>query len=471
MRKIDKALKLIYSIFIIVFIITLFSGETYAICNTVRFSKEVSAVQLRLADGSILHDMKVSKNIESQVNILPATYKNLNVVFVVETQNGVESNKLSITQFVKKVYQLYGSNANKIKMGIVPFKDVEPESEPIEISEEEKNSLIKNTEQEILNAITNLDKENNQTLQKALMITQENLEGNLYGNKNDQLLQCVILITDGISHEEVCVASNVILKDLSENMVTMYGMLVGTSKTNNLEKLVKNVSEMTIAENVSLVNVGTQLVSSVYDYISKYVIRESTLIPVGGGGNTLFTSDSLILFADEELIHGAELRIEYTMSLSRYALYGSGEIYEGKILDLKSSNLRFSQDAQLLSDPSKTNADYGWQETSEGLVTMKAGGEVKLLLSATISPQGLGEGVYSNSAKCATSFDVGGGETARYSLMDTALDVKILPPFGNSEKEYNNDAKYITIVIIIAILVIIAIIAEANNKRRKKRNL
>lgn len=408
-----KVIKLIYSIFVITMIFNLFPNENYGSCNTVRFSKEVSAVQLKLADGSILHDLKVSKSVETQPNLLPPSYKNLNIVFVVETQNGIESNKLSIKQFVKKIYQLYGENANKIQMGILPFKDVPPDDDTPEISDEEKNDLLKNSEQGILDAITNLDNNNQQTLQKALMIAQENLEGNLYGSKNDQLLQCVILITDGINNEEVCTASNVILRDLSENMVTMYSMLVGTGKNANFEKLVKNVSEMTVAENVSLTNVRIQLETSVYDYISTYIIRESTLIPIGGDKNTLFTSDSLILFADEELIHGAELKIEYTMSLSRYALYGSGEIYEGKILDLKSSNLRFDTDSKLLSDPSKTNASYGWRETDEGLVTTKTEGEVKLLLSATISPQSLGEGVYSNSAKCATSFDVGGRRSSK----------------------------------------------------------
>lgn len=279
---------------------------------------------------------------------------------------------------------------------------------------------------------------------------------------NSQLLQYMILITDGIANEDICVSSNVILKDLSENMVSMYGMLIGKNANtdNNLKKLFNRIYEMQVANDILLANVAYQLKNGAYEYISQFIIKESTLMPSGGDKNTVLTPDRVILTADEEILHGATLKIEYIMSCSRYAAYGSGQIYSGKILDLKDDKLLFARDDRLLTDPSKTNGDYGWEMTSEGLVTTHVSDETKLMLSVLITPESLGNATYKNTAKCSTSFDVGFGSTANYTLADSALDVQILPPFG--PKEEKQEGKLITyagstIVVLIGIVIFIRI--------------
>lgn len=446
-----KVIKLIIIIGMLVsFSMSFTTNRSYGICNTVQFTKEVSAIQLTLADGKILYDLKVEKKVENQVNLLPESYKNLNLIFVIETQNGVAQNKAAINAFVNKVYDLYGTNEDKIKMGIVPFEDLTQDQVDSRINSINTNeNVLRNSKSEIQNDVNNIQVSSRRTLQEALITVQNNFS-TYYISQNDKLLQYMIFITDGIENANIDVnvngiqqnmvdASNVVLKDLSNNnMVAMYGMLIGVSRSGdtNLGKVLEGVLEMTAAENLALYNVGIQLENSVLEYIKQFVIKESTLVPSGGVTDTLFTPDAIILTADEELVHGATLKIEYVMSVSRYAVYGDGTIYTSKFIDYKDDRLAFNENAKLLTEPNKTNADYGWHMTGEGLVTENGGSNTKLILSVLLTPQQYGDSRFSNSAKCATSFDVGSGSTASYTLSDKAIDVVVLPPFGEEETKF-----------------------------------
>lgn len=469
MKKVIEIL--ICVIFIVSIFYTVIPNKVYGICNTVRFTKEVSAVQLILADGTVLDDARIEKSINSQTSILPNAYKNLDMIFIVRTENGIEQNKTAVSKFVEKIYELYQGNTSRIRMGIIPFEEcsqdeLDARGGAVDVDQD----VLKNNKEEILNEISNLNEDNNQQLNEALMIAQNNFTNNSNGSKNDVLLQYVILITDEIESEEVCIASNAILKDLSDNMVGIYAIFVGVNQNNNenLKKLTNQVFGLVVANDISLADVEYQLNNSVYQYINQFIIRESALMPTGGGPNMLLTPNSIILFADEELAHGATLKIEYVMSLSRYALYGSGAIYEAKILDIKDPKLNFDKNAKLLTDSSKTNADYGWEMTPTGLTTTSGANTVKLLLSTVITPEGLGEGRYSNTAICSTSFDVGYGSTARYSVSDKALDVQILPPFGeeNVNKEKNSWIPYI--IIGIALIMLAGMVIAIKTRKRNK---
>lgn len=463
------------SIFLILFVIAslivfLAPSKSYAICNTVTFTKEVTAVQLTLADGRIYSNMSIARNVNAQQTLLPSNLKNLKIMFVVDTENGIEQNKYSIADFIGKVYSLYANNASKVQMGITGFKDFSPEELTNRgyIPSGSYNTL-KNSKQDILNEVYYLS-DSNYTLTEALAIAQENISNN-NGNRNDELLQYVVLITNGIDNDEIATSSNVILRDMSENMVAMYGLLIGISQNENssMQKLFDRVYEMTVADNVSYSNVKYQLENSVYDYISQFVIKTSTLMPSGGDSNTLLTPDKIIITIDAELVHGATLEIEYKMTSSRVAYYGSGQIYSNRITDYKDPQLVFNRDARLLTDSSKTNASYGWQMSGNELVTDSTQAETKLLLSVVLTPQQLkGDCVYRNSASCATSFDVGSGTSASYNLTARSLDVQILPPFGEDEIKTINTNVVIYIMTGLATVMVLGTVFIATKARKKK---
>lgn len=434
-----KKIAIVCITFMIINFIILILGQSYAVCNTVTFTKEVSAVRLTLADGSTLYDIGVNRSVSDAITspsttVLPESYKRLNLIFVVETNFGVEQNKASMKQFINKIYNLYGDSASKIQMGVIPFEDLSDEEISLRPDGNyTSGSILKNSKMDIDDAVNNMEVNSKRTLNEALELTSSQLSNFATGGGNSQLLQYIVLITDGIDNQNVCTQGNVILRSLSDEMIAMYGVLVNTNSRNaNLRILFSNVPEMAAANNIPLGNVGLQLCYSAYDYISQFVIKQSKILPTGGDKNTLMTPDGIILTADEEILHGATLWIEYTMSCSRYAYYGSGAVSSNRILDLKDEKLVFNENQELLTEPSRTNADYGWHMESEGLVTEQS--NVKLVLSVLITPENLGNATYRNTAKCSTSFNVGAGSEASYNLSDTALYVQILPPFGEETK-------------------------------------
>ena len=204
-------------IFIVSNFILLLPNKSYGICNTVRFSKEISAVRLTLANGQILYDTKIDKKTVDLNNLTSDSYKNLNIIFVIETENGLEENKQSIKSFIEKVYLLYGKNENKVQIGIVPFRDLTQSEIDNRIINDEKaddndkqdennedeeevnlleEDILKETKQDVLNEIDRLENNNNQTLIEAITIAQNNFLDN-NGSGNDRLLQYMVLITDG----------------------------------------------------------------------------------------------------------------------------------------------------------------------------------------------------------------------------------------------------------------------------------
>ncbi len=490
-------------IFIVSNFILLLPNKSYGICNTVRFSKEISAVRLTLANGQILYDTKIDKKTVDLNNLTSDSYKNLNIIFVIETENGLEENKQSIKSFIEKVYLLYGKNENKVQIGIVPFRDLTQSEIDNRIINDEKaddndkqdennedeeevnlleEDILKETKQDVLNEIDRLENNNNQTLIEAITIAQNNFLDN-NGSGNDRLLQYMVLITDGIENgntnveineveQNVITSSNVILKDLSnENMVAMYAMLVGFQKNETIEKLIDSVYEMTTANSLSLENVKYQLENNVYDYISQYIIRESTIVPTSSGiGQPVLMSNQILLLVDEEILQGAILTIEYEMSVSRYSVYSDGEIYYSKFLDEKDEKLAFDENTPLLTEQSKTNASYEWKMTDEGLVSNSENNTVKLVLSTIITSTNNSEGqVYENIAKCNTAFSIGdNGETARYLITSKAMNVVILPPFGLEEQINTKESNKLILLGIIGIIFIISIIGSLIIKNRKK---
>ena len=451
-------------------IVFLVPSNSYAICNTVTFTKEVTAVQLTLADGSIFSNMSIDRNINTQPTLLPNNFKSLKLMFVLDTENGIEQNKLSIADFIEKIYGLYENNTSKIQMGITGFKDFSSEEliDRSYIPSIEYNTL-KNSKQDILNEVYYLN-ESSYTLTEALAIAQENVTNN-NGERNDELLQYIVLITDGIDNEEIAASSNVILRDMSDNMVAMYGLLIGTSQNENssMQKIFDRVYEMTVADYISYSNVKYQLENSVYDYISQFVVKTSTLMPSGGDRNTLLTPDKIIITIDAELVHGATLEIEYKMTASRLAYYGSGQIYSNRITDHKDPQLVFNKDARLLTDSSKTNASYGWQMSGDDLVTNSTETETKLLLSIVLTPQQLkGDCVYRNSASCATSFEVGAGTSASYNLTARSLDVQILPPFGEEELNTIDTNVIIYVMTGLTTIMVLGTVFVVTKLKKKK---
>lgn len=449
---------------IIANLIIFMPNTSYGICNTFNFSKEVSAVQLILANGHILNDIRVSKNVTSQTQLFEDNYKSLNLVFLIETDDSIYQNRTNIISFINKLYDFYGQYANKIHIGIIPF------SENFNASNHyQAGNIYKNSKEEVINEVYNLQKNNGLSLEQALKITVEEgtLKENIGGVNNEELLQQIILITNGIENEETLVGSNVILKILNENMIAMYGIIIGNWYQSNKFSILSNeIDELLISNIESERDISSQLENDVYNYISNYVIDDTGFMPTGGDKNTMLMSNRIVLIADSEIAQGAVLKIEYKMPIRPKAFYGTGNIRSLRIVDKKAPELAFSREEKLITDPSKTNADYGWDMVNGELVTTKPMAEANLVLSVLLSAKQLEEAVYTNSATCYISFDVGSGSTANYTRSKTAMEVQVLPPFKMKEENYHLIIGGMIGVVVVGLFIIVVIV-----KIRKKNKL
>jgi len=477
---------LICTVLILISFSILLPTNSYAICNTASFNKDLVAARLTLADGTVYSDIRLQRgSLNTQPNVNANNFKNLNLIFlvkVVEDETALETIKYSINSFVGQLYAFYGNpgvgslTANKINIGIIPFKDV-PTTGNIDT-----NNILKRSKAEVENELANLRTSQDQSLKDALDITLNIMLEN-DGSRNNELAQQIVLITDRIEDEQICIDSHTVLKDLSDNMIAMYGILYGVSPEtdSNMQKLMNQVNEMTTTKIDNWNQVEGQLVGQVLEYIKQFGVNTSTLTPVGTGANSFFSSDGIVIIVDEEFIYGATLEIEYEMTASRYAYYGSGNILSCIIRDKKDKKLTFSQEQKLLTDPSRTNGDYGWVQEGEDVVTSSSGGNVKLILSTVITPEQINneegtaidenKGVYENTALCSLNFDVGSSTVANYNFSSKALDVTILPPFGEKEeetrtKERNNN--WLIYIGIAAFAVIIGPGAIIGMSKKKK---
>ena len=170
----------ICKILVILLCISFIPKQSYAICNTFNFSKEVSAVQLTLANGVVLHDIRVDKNIKAQRPIFGDVYKTLNLVFIIEAESNIYKNKAKLISFIEKLYDLYGDNADKIKIGILSFDGSLMEKE---FDDNFDRDIYKNSKEEVIEQINNLETFNTRkTLESALRTVIE--AGGLYQNLN-----------------------------------------------------------------------------------------------------------------------------------------------------------------------------------------------------------------------------------------------------------------------------------------------
>ena len=165
----------------------------------------------------------------------------------------------------------------------------------------------------------------------------------------------------------------------------------------------------------------------------------------------MLLDDRVILTVDNTVLQGAVLEVEYNITLSRYAYYGTGSIFESKITDKRNTDnsngdrLVFRSDGRLITE-NKTNGSYGWSEDENGdIITISNDGESKLVLSKVLSAEDMSERVYKNEANAAIRFDNGTPEGQYYSgLRSKAPDVVIIPPFGgNMEEKTNKNEKII----------------------------
>ena len=499
-----KKIKRSYIIILLTSILALIPNISLGWCNTVTFDKEVTAAQIVLENGQVLHDIRINKKKVDQKKLTSNDYKLLNLTILFDTKilsatansrTGVasvinpnantteENNYIStIKSLIDSLYNIYSTNKkmeNKIKLHFIPFNSGAGEN----YTTQEENDIVKERDDNysnFLSKLKNLSSNTSRPLNKALELAQEKFEDNNQGELNENLLQYLLVITKNIPNENVRKSSKALIEELpGKNMIA--GKIIQIDGSTGL---VGNISiSITSIDNINTFkqNVKNQLSED----IKKELIKAEQIFPANNYKNVQITSNSITFICNDDILYGAKLRVEYEMKLKIGALYAADkntiEVRSQTINDFYSPRFSFSEDEKLITEPKKTNKNYGWVKTKETrLKDKKTKGKkeecvstnyydksnnVKLVLTSTLSGSKDEDYEFTNEVDCSTSYKVA-DRNFWNSFTDSAMRVLIIPPTGE-DKSPKIELYYISlnsIILFTATLTIIAI-----RKKRKEK--
>lgn len=491
--------KLFSTILIIINIVLLIPSNSYGICNTVNFTKNISAIQVILSDGTIIHDIRLSDTSKAGIDVKRENYKNLNLIFMINT--GMESaalaeTKNTIRNCITLLHdQVYGGNnfvasynadgtpkTSKINLDVIAFKTLDSEGtagsgksswiNSVARDASNEDSAEKKTMARLEKQIT--DGKDNRNLEQALKKAQKTFDN----YDNTRLLQYIILITDKTENDDIITASNSILKDLTDNnMIGAYIVSVSGTVNSSLDKLMKGIYAVQYSS-TSIGNIESLVRINAINAIKESLIKAASLVPLSDSPFVQIAPNVIYLISDSGLLHGATLKIEYVMKIEKTSIYGNGSITIKKMRDMMDNKLSFNEGESLITDPSITNGDMGWHmkkgedddgneiqfleiNNSQKLKTLDSEEkrlERRLILTTVLSTENLEE-TFENSAMASLKYDLGDGEAPlSIELNAKAMDVEIIPPTGIK-------AEYIYIAITVLLAIVITYVTKMKMKK------
>ena len=462
-------LKKVTVILIVLIIINMIflTQSSYAICNTVRMKKEISAVKLTLSNGQVLYNFGVKEKASNSITLNPTQVtkvKNLDIIFLIDTQtSNLEAEKNVAKTAINSFKNYYSNNLSKLNVGIIGFNDNEMAKE-----EHEKTSYslknIATDETKINEELTNLQN-TDRSIAQAIGLVYPNI---VPGGPNTGIQQVVVIISDGISNklnsEVYTTDSNLILKNVMEqSMTSVYATISGKT---GLEQVLSGLENFT---NVYELNTLSGLFTNrgtIYNEIVDNVLDSNSNM-LDANANNVLVSDKIFLFLDTEIAHGATLEIEYLITIEAANGIQSYIIQE----DLGNNTLKYNENAKLITE-NKTNKQEGWRMKNGVPILNGANGskskKAKIVLSTVISSEDFSY-TYKNTAICRLG-SIGLGETAAttFTRKVESPEVIIIPPFGATSKSTTEFNKDIIITATLMLCTITAITATVLIIKKKK---
>lgn len=422
--------------------------------------KQVSAFQVQLADGSILLDAGISTG--SDVNIIE-NMSDVEIVFVLDTSGSMSDGKDQTTRdstktLVNSLFDRIG--AEHLQIGVLFFNNGLDTANILEMTNDQ-NAIMSHLDKIYANGGTEMA----DSLQKA-----HSMLGAL--NSDDDTIKIICTLSDGAIADEAETSSQI--QKINSEGISTISIFVGTPITPAFASLAAN-SELHKNMETSTANLAETIVEDIYNEIYFKIILMSepvTTYNVNHEG-VLIGGDKIIFQVDEEILHGATLRIEYVISIT--TAFDMNNIV---INDLYSSDFVFNQDEPLLSEASRTNRDYGWQMNGNTLVTGSGGQTIqaateyrtKIVLSTVLTPERLPDLSLIGNSMTFSLNDIDHNNTISVGQDANikALDFLIIPPTG-TEDSTTEDLLFLLKVTIFALAAVIFIAFIHNHLRERRR--
>lgn len=471
-----KTLKLILGLILILFSLFKLNIPVYSFQTTIAIPnyyknmdvgilayKHVSAFQIQLADGSILLDAGIST--DSNIDIIE-NLSDVEIVFVLDTSGSMsgtrvdtlkESSKTLVTSLFEKI------GAEHLQIGVLFFNSGLDTSNILDMT---------NDQDTILSHLDKLYASGGTQMADSLVQAKSMLDSL---ESSEDAIKIICTLSDGAISDETETITQ--FNEINNAGISTISIFVDTSITTAFSNLA-STNELHKNLETSTSNLAETIVEDIYNEIYFKIILMSE--PVAeynvSHDSVLIGGDKIIFQLDEEILHGATLRVEYVISI--LSAFDMNNIV---VNDIYSSDFIFSSSEPLLTEPTATNADYGWYVNGNTLVTTSGSQTIsaateyrtKLVLSTVLTPERL---PYLSSIGNSMTFSLNNlSDNTTISVDETnsdiqALEVVIFPPFGTTDESEEYKLLQISLLItIFTLATIILIIFVYNNIKERRR--
>lgn len=424
--------------------------------------KQINAFEMTLADRSTLVDASISTN--SDLDIIEET-KKVEIVFVIDVSSSMSGTRIRTTrkatkELVNSLYDKLGTD--NLKIGIVCF------SSGI-------NSTLELTDNRntVLTYIDGIYTRYGTYMADAMQKARDMLSA----NQSENTIKMVCTLSDGELADESRTIEKFNL--VHNNGISTMSIFVETRVTSRFSALANSNPEYHKNFSASDGNLAQTITNDTYQeiYMRAILMSDPKVVYNINNAAIIAGDDKIILQLDEEIMHGATLKIEYVISIT--STFNSSNIV---IEDFYDDPLIFSENEKLLTE-NKTNKDYGWKMQNGKLINDSGGDsiheaqehKVKLVLSAVLTPTIIHD---LNRIGNSATFQLKNVDTGEEYIINKntnndpnetrikSLDILIIPPTGKIALKEKITTILNTIIVIVSILLIIICLKDYIKNRK-----
>ena len=437
--------------------------------NGVLAYKQINAFQLTLADGSTLADGRFSA--DSGIRQAISKMKGVDIMLVIDNSGSMKGTKIEATKKAAKelVRLLLGTGEeennfkeSRIRLGMVCFDD----------------DIIKTVgltaNKKTLNEAIDLMYEDGGTIMSNPLARAFSMLGT-NENQSEYRAKVICTLSDGCLDPEEEKRTTEIFNKIHEKKIPTLSIFIQTPITPAFAALSEEYHKNYHTDTSGL---AYAIVDQIYyqTYVAILMLARPTMQYGNINGAAVIQGDNkIIMQMDDEILHGATLKIEYDI-----CVINARDVTRIKLTDLHDRNLIFNQNERLLTE-SRSNSYYGW-EVKNGELINETGNipvlkehKLKLVLSTVLTPTNKPElenilGINANRVikideehTFGDTIEIGKEEENKIE----ALKFLIIPPTGEM---YMLIKDIIIAVNITIIVVLIALLIFAIKKHKQRKN-
>ena len=424
--------------------------------------KEISSLKLTLSNGSIL-STAVSQT-ETAVNI-EENMKNVEFVLILDASGSMSGQRNEITksatqELTDALFDKIGED--HLKMGTIFFS-----------SDIGETLALTNNKDEIKSQLSRLPASGGTYISSALNRAKEWLTA----TDSPDTIKIVCTLSDGAiaDNNEAKTAFEAIHAANISTMSIFVETSIGEPFSSLPEEHHKNFTTTTVGLSETI---ATDIYNEIYFRII-LMMNPKTTYDISNAA--ILAGDKIVITADEEIIHGATLQVEYV-----FIIIAAFDVANIEIKDIP-ENFTFNPNQKLLTE-NKTNNDYYWQyDAGSNTIVSRSGNihqestkayKVKLVLNTLVTPEILsGTGTFSNCAEFTLKKD--GGEVIQINQNTAddpeetrikALDILMIPPTGDYFTYVLDRTIGVSAIMIAISLATIVIYMKGHSKILRKRD-